>query len=118
MARQEDRGTAVAQVRDDRPGGGTGFGVHPRRRLVEDDDLGSADERERQSEPLPLAPGQAPVTRPRDRAQPDQVEQLVGVAWVAVEAAVLAQGLARLGARVDAAVLEHQADPCPERRSA
>ena len=118
VARQQDRGALVAQVRDDRPGRGAGLRVHPGGRLVEDHDLGPADERERQPEPLPLAARQAPVARPRDGAQPDEVEQLVGVARVVVEPAVLAEGLARLGARVDAAALEHQPDPRPERRSA
>ena len=53
-------------------------------------DLGPPDEREREPEPLALAAGQAPVARLGDRPQPDQVEQLVRVARLGVEAAVLA----------------------------
>ena len=91
-------------------------GIHAGRRLVEDHDLGPADQGQRQPEPLPLPAGQTPVARPGDGGQADQLEQLVGVARVGVEAAVLAERLARPGARVDAAVLEHQPDASTQGR--
>ena len=54
----------------------------------------------------------------RHGPQPDQVEQLVGVARVGVEGGVLAERLARPCPDVEAAVLEHQADPRAERAAA
>ena len=93
-------------------------GIHARGRLVEDDDLGPPDERQREPEPLAFATRQPSVARVRHRPQSDQVEQLVGVARVGVEPAVLPERLARPRPRVDAAVLEHQPDPCPQRRTA
>ena len=118
VAGHQDRGAIGAQVRDDRPGRGTSLRIHPRRRFVEDHDLGSTDEREREPESLALAAGQPPVAGPCHRGQPDQLEQLVRVTRIGVEAAVLAERLARLGTRVDAAALEHQPDPRPERPAA
>ena len=118
MARQQDGCAGVAQARDDRSGRGACLGVHAGGRLVEDHHLGTADEREREPEPLSLAAGQPPVARPGHGAETDQVQQLVGVARVRVETPVLRERLARLGAGIDPAALEHQPDPGSERRTA
>ena len=117
VAGEQDRDAVAAQVRDDPPGRGPALGVHPGGGFVE-------DARPRAARPG-RAPGRAAAARRRTAAgsgvratvpEPDQVQQLVGVARVRVERRVLAQRLARPGAHVDAAALEHQADPGAERR--
>ena len=118
MAREQDGQARVAQVGDDRADRDARLRIHARRRLVEDDDLGPADEREREPETLAFAAGQPAIARVGHGPQPDQVEQLVRVARVGVESAVLPERLARPGPRVDAAVLEHEPDACPQRRTA
>ncbi len=115
VARQQDRRPRGAKVGDDRPGRRPGLGVHPGGRLVEDDDLGPPDERERETEPLTLTSRQPSVASPGDRPKTDEVDQLIGIPRVSMEAAVLAERLERLGSRVDAAVLEHQARPATAR---
>ena len=68
----------AAQVRDDRRGSRPAPpGPCPAVGSSRIDDLGPADEREREPEPLALAAGQPPVAGPRHRPQPDQLEQLV-----------------------------------------
>ena len=62
------------------------LGVHARRRLVEDQHLGVASEREGKREPLPLAAGQAANAGPRHAAEPDVIDERVRVARLAVEA--------------------------------
>ena len=114
VAGHEDRHTTVTQVCDDRPGRGPRLRVHARGGFVKDDHLRPPDERQRKTEPLSLAAGQPTVASFRHRAKADEVKEFVGVARVRVEATVLLERLARLGSRVDAAVLQHQADACAE----
>ena len=111
VAREEDRDAGRPQLGDDPAGRGAALRVHPGGRLVEQQDLGTPDERQREAEPLPLAAGQAPVAGVGRVPEPDEVQQLVGVARVRVERRVLAEGLARPRPHVDAAALEHQPDP-------
>ena len=118
VARQQDRRARFPFRRHDRPGRGTCLRVHAGGRLVEDEHLRTPDERQGQAEPLSLAARQEPVARPGDAAQADEVDQLVGVARVRVEASELDQRLAWPGPRVDAAALEHQADPGTQRAPA
>ena len=115
VARQQDRDARGPQVRDDRPGGRPRLGVHARPSARR----GSATSgRPTRASASPSRCRSPPDSRryacPRHAAEADQVEQLVGVARVGVEAAVLDEGLARLGARIDAAALEHQPDPRPQ----
>ena len=117
VAGEEDGRAGIAQVRDDRPGRRPSLRVHPGGRFIEHRDLRPPDERECQAESLTLAARQTPVADPGDRAQPDEIEQLVRIARVRVEPAVLEEGFPRLRARVDAAALEHQPDARPERRA-
>ena len=106
----------VAEQAEERPRRRPALDVHPGRRLVEDDQLGAADERERQPEALPLPAGQPPIPRPAtDSPRPTSVEQLVrGRDRRLVERAVEREHLAGGHPRVDpAAALEHQPDPRP-----
>ena len=72
-------------------------------------------ERQGQAEALLLAAGEHLVAGRGGLAQPDQVEQLVGVARRGMEAGVQAEDLAGPGLRIDAAGLEHEADAGPQR---
>ena len=55
MGDQEDGDAALADALDQVPGVAASLRVEPGRELVEDGDLGVADERERDREPLLLA---------------------------------------------------------------
>ena len=76
---------------------------------------GLPDERERETEPLPLAARQPAEARPGGGArQAHQREQLIGVARRGVEPAVEPEHLAGGHPRIDpAAALEHQPDARP-----
>ena len=56
---QDDRGAAVADLLDEVPGDPPRGGVEPRGHLVEEDDLGRADERQSDEQPLALPAGEA-----------------------------------------------------------
>ena len=72
----EHDGDAVgAQLADELPGGAPGLRVHAGRRLVQEHQLGTADERQRQRQPLLLAAGQPLHRRAGDLGQPDRVQQ-------------------------------------------
>ena len=83
-------------------------------RLVEEGDLGPADQGERQRQPLLLAAGEVAPRRPATIAEADPLEQLVGVVRVVVVGGEQPQHLGRPDAGVDAAVLQHDADAAGE----
>ena len=115
VRRQEDRAAERPQVAEERAHGGLRGGIHAGCRLVQDQELGTSDQGERQRQPLLLTPREelvAPVCRV---AEPQQVQQLVGIGGIGVEAGVEPDQLARPALRGDPAVLEHQADPRVER---
>ncbi len=85
------------------------------RRLVEEGHLRLAGQGQREGQPLALAAGELPPGRPSTRGEPDETEELAGVAAPAVEIAEQADRLGHPDARVDAAVLEHDAHPLRER---
>ena len=91
------------------------LGVHPGRRLVEDQDLGPPDERQREPESLPLPAGQAAERGGRHGAQAQHVHSSSGSRGSAWNRGVLLDRLARSRPQVDAAGLEHQADPRSQR---
>ena len=78
--------------------------VEAGRRLVEEDELRVADQRERDVEPAPLAARELRRERVRLLVEPDERDRLVDVARFAVVAGVeleaLAHGQPRLGARL------------------
>ena len=77
---EEDRLAELPQPGDDLPGGPAGGRVEPGGRLVEEDELGVADQREREVEPPPLAAGQPRAERARLPGEADQGDGLVDVA--------------------------------------
>jgi signal transduction histidine kinase len=58
MGGEKDRLAELAEPGDDLPGGPAGGRVEPGGRLVEEDELGVTDQREREIEPPPLAAGE------------------------------------------------------------
>ena len=88
-----------------RPAGST-----PGGRLVQEGHAGLPDERQRQREPLLFAAGQALVRRPRDRAEPDEIDELVRVSGVLVVGGEEPDGPFGAHDRVDPAALEDDAD--------
>ena len=58
VGRQHDGAAAVPQVADDFPELAAGLRVEPRRRLVEEEHLGIADQGDRDGQPLLLAAGE------------------------------------------------------------
>ena len=60
---EDDRDAVRAQVPDELPGGPAGLRVEAGGRLVQEDQLGAADDGHRQGEPLLLAAGEPPVGR-------------------------------------------------------
>ena len=115
MAREQDRCPGGSRLRDDLADNDPRLGVEAGRRLVEQQDLGPADERHRQRQPLPLPAGQAAVRGSRHGREPQHREQLVGIPRILVVAGELDQGLARSRPRIEPAALEHQPEPRPKR---
>ena len=77
VAGQQDGRAGRASRRDELAGHGPGLGVHAGGRLVEDEDLGPADQGHGQRQALALAARQPPVRRRGHGPQPDEIEQLV-----------------------------------------
>src|SRR5207302_10964646 len=90
----------------------------PRGRLVEQGQLGLADEREGERESLPLAAGQPSDPRPRDVVEPELPDQPLGIATALVERGVEPEHVTGSGSGIEPAALEHQPKPRPERRAA
>ena len=89
------------------------FGVEPGRRLVEEEHLGAAEQRERQVEAPPLTPGQLLDPYVGPPLEPDELQRLRRGPGPAGAARPHPHGLrdGQLGG--EAALLEHHADPGP-----
>ena len=91
-------------------------GSRPGRRLVQEHQLRAADHRGGQRQPLLLAAGQPPV-RGACRSRPGRARSAgAGSMRAGVEPGLHPQVLRRPGRGRDAAGLEHDADPGPQRR--
>ena len=113
--RAQHHGHAVpAQVADQVPGRVARLRVDTGGRLVQEDQLGAPDHGHRQGQPLLLAAGQPPVGRRAGTAEPDPLEQRVGLERVSVQGGDVAEHLARLNRRGDTAGLEHHPDAGPQ----
>ena len=99
----------MGQLADDPAYGQAPLGVDPGGGLVEEDHLGPAHEGERQRQPLLLAARQPSPRRAGHRAEPDQVEQCVGVLGLGVVAGEQSQDALCPEGRVHPAALEHHA---------
>ena len=76
VRRQQDRLAERAQAADRLPGLPARGRIEAGRRLVEEDELGIADEREREVEPAQLAAGERPDARVALLLEPDELEDL------------------------------------------
>ena len=112
---QEDGLAELAQPGDYLPGRPAGRGVEPGRRLVEEDDVGVADQRQCDIESPTLAARELAGAGVCLVGQPDQGDGVVDPAWrpvvAGVELEALPHGQAGLGLRF----LQNDADPVPPR---
>jgi len=90
---EQDRDPAAGQGADHVPERAPGLRVEPGRRLVEEQQLGAADEAERDVKPPLLAAGQRADPRPGLAGQPDQVDHLGGPPRARVEPGEVADHL-------------------------
>ena len=114
---EHDGGTTVAELPDERPRRGARTRIHARGRLVEEHQRRSPDQREREREALLLAARHPAHERVLRFAEADEVEQPVGIVGVVVVRSEELQRLERADARVEPAVLEHDADLRAELRA-
>ena len=118
VGRHENGAALVPEAGNKLPCRPPRLGVHARGRLVQDQDLGLADEGEGQGQALPLAARQPANPRPGNVPEPHDLEERLGVATAVVEPGVQVEHIARRGSRVEAAALEHEAQPGLEGRTA
>ena len=88
-------------------------GVHPGRRLVQEDQLGAPHDGERERQALTLTAGEATHEGAGEVVDAEVLGDLVHVERVRMQARAVAQQLHRPGAGGQAAVLDHHADPRP-----
>ena len=119
MGRQQHRDAGRPELADQRTGPQPRRRVEAGGRLVEEDEFGASHQRHRQREPLLLAAGEAPVRRPpHDRVvEPDALQERLRPLRIRVVGGVQAEELEGPQQGVEAAPLEHQADPPPQRGS-
>src|SRR5581483_11633820 len=118
MRRQQNRLAQRAQVEDRVPGGAARARVEAGRRLVEEDQLRVADQREPEVEAPLLPAGQRSHARVALLVEADERRHLFGVARPCVVAGEHAQALVHGEARVERAALQHDAHllaPCARR---
>ena len=119
VRREEDGLAELAQAADHLPRGAARRGVEAGRRLVEEDQLRVADQRQRDVEPPPLSAGQRRGALVGLRGEVDQRERLVDLARSAVVAGVEREALADAQAGLGLGFLQDDADPlAPARRRA
>ena len=99
------------QAGDHLPRGAARRGIEARRRLVEEDQLGVADQRERDVEPAALAAGERGRALIGLRGQADERKRLIDVARRRVVAGVERDALAHREARLGPGFLQHDPDP-------
>jgi hypothetical protein len=118
VTREQDRDPGRSLLGDEGPDHGPCLRVHPGRRFVQDQHLGPAHERKGKAEPLPLPARQAAERGRRHGPESQHVQQLGRITRRLVESGVLLDGLERSRPQVDAAGLQHQADPGAQRPAA
>src|SRR3954470_583107 len=118
VRRQQHRLAEVLQRADRRPGVAPRGGVESRRRLVEEDQLRVADEREREVQAAKLAAGERAGQRVALLAQPGDLEHLVDVARVGVERGPVRDGLAHADVAVHPRRLQDDPHPLAQRARA
>jgi len=111
VADQHDRDATGPDLLDQPPGVAPGVGVEAGAELVQDGDLGVADQGERDREALALAPGELVEAGVALAGQAELLQQPVGVGRVAVEGGEQLKGLAHPDPVVEVALLELDPDP-------
>ena len=111
VRRQQDRLAELAQRADRLPRGAPRGGIEAGRRLVEEDQLGVADEREAEVEPPPLSAGQLAHERVRLLLQADDSDHFVDGPRPLVVAGEEREALAHGQVLVHRRGLEDDADP-------
>ena len=111
---QHDRDAVAAQRLNELPGRPPGLRVEPGGRLVEEDQLGAADDRHRERQAL-LLPSREPTERgPLDFEQAQPGQEVNRIQWVAVIGGDQAQQLAGAQPRGAAGRLRHHAHAGPQ----
>jgi hypothetical protein len=111
MGREQHRLAQVLQRADHVPRRAPRRRVEPGCRLVEEDQLGVADEREGEVQAAQLAAAQRPRVGARLLGEPGELEHLVHVARGGVEARPVRDRLAHGDVPVHAGALQHDAHP-------
>ena len=111
---QHDRHPVGREVGDDLADQLTTLEVDTRRRFVEEGDVRSADQGQREREALLLTSREPAERRTGPVVEADPPQELSGLDRPVEEPGVLAQDLRRPDTRRDAARLQHQADPASE----
>ncbi len=114
VRRQQHRGTSFAQPLDQFPRLATRNGVEPGGRLVEEQQLGFADDAERQVDPASLASRQRADPGVDLGGQTDHLDDLVDRARIAIAGPVEPERLAHGELLLDPRGLEHDPDPIAE----
>ena len=112
---QHDRHAGGAQLLEELPRRAARGRVHAGRRLVDEDDLGPADDGHRQGEALLLAAGEPAVGRAAALAEPQPVGEGLDVERMGVQPRDVAQHLVGVHPAPRAAVLEHHTDAGEQR---
>ena len=110
MAREHDAGAALAQRRDDGAYRQPPGRIHAGGRFVEEHDLRPADDGERKRQALLLPAGQPLERRGGDTSKPQQLDELAGVPALFVVGGEERERPFGVHHRVDAGLLEHDAD--------
>ena len=114
MGDEEDGHAALADRLDEVPRLAACLRVEARGQLIEDRDLRFADEREGNREALLLAAGQIPILRVALRGQPEVVDEGFRILGIGVEGREQLDGLGDRHAVGELALLELDADECPQ----
>ena len=111
VGREHHRLAEIAKTTDHVPRVAARLGIETRRRFVEEEEIGIADEPERHVDPALLSSRQRAEALRAVLAQPDERDRLVDVARVREVASEHADGLTHRVHRIELALLEHEPDP-------
>src|SRR5947207_3685403 len=112
---QQDRLAEIAQLAHRLPCAAARLRIEAGRGLVEEHQLGVPDECEREVQPPQLAARELAAANVGLGAEAGELQHVIDIARVRVEARPVAQGLARGDVAVKAARLQHDADPLAQR---
>jgi hypothetical protein len=118
VRRQQDRLAELLQRAHDVPRGATGGRIEAGRRLVEEDQLGIADQRQSEIEAPALASRQGAQEGVGLLLQAGDRDDLVDVAWVRVHRREVRQRLARRDVAIHPGRLQDDPDPRAQRARA